>query len=187
MNIKLVGILIGLLVAVGGGGYLLMNKDSATDKNNETATNTNAETPKESEGTEIQGNLQTLRSDGKARECTLAYSDSNGSGNGKMYTDGKGRGRIIIDLVTERGNAGQSNTLTDGDKTYSWTTTAGGSFGFVFDTSTIQTKNTGSPTTSSTAAAGKDFSLKCKDWSVDEAVLTVPTDVKFTTLPTTPQ
>lgn len=184
MSKNLVGILIGLLVAVGAGGYLIMNKNSSNKQDSQTAQNPVAETPKVNEGTEVQGSLQSLRSDGKARECTLSYSDGAGSGSGTMHTDGKGRGRIKIDLVTERGNAGQSNTLISGDKVYSWTTTDSGSFGFVFDTSTIQTQNTGSPTTSSTATAGKDFSLKCKDWSVNESVLTVPADVKFSTLTT---
>lgn len=183
MSKKLVGILIGLVLAIGAGGYLLMRSDSKPKQNAQTPQSENSNIEGETQGTEIQGNLQSLRSDGNARECTFSYSDGNGSGNGKMYTDGKGRGRIIIDLVTERGNAGQSNTLTNSDKTYSWTTTTGGSFGFVFDTSTIQTQNTGSPTTSSSAAAGKDFSLKCKDWSVDESILTVPTDVNFTATP----
>lgn len=183
MSKNLVGILIGLLVAVGVGGYLIINKNTDNKQALQTTNNTNTKAQNENDGTEMQGSLQSLRSDGKARECTMKYSDSNGSGSGKMYTDGRGRGRITLDLVSERGNAGQSNTLTNGDKTYSWTTTAGGSFGFVFDTSTIQTKNTGSPTSSSTAAAGKDFDLKCKDWSVDEAVLMVPLDVKFTPIP----
>ncbi len=186
MNVKLVGILIGLLVAVGAGGYFIMNKNSDKKQNVQTTQNPKTESSKEVEGTEIQGSLQSLRSDGKARECTLSYSDGAGSGNGKMYTDGKGRGRVILDLVTERGNSGQANTLINGDKVYSWTKTDSGSFGFVFDASTIQTQNTGSPTTSSTATAGKDFSLKCKDWSVDESVLTVPADVKFSALSPTP-
>lgn len=184
MSKNLVGILIGLLVAVGAGGYLIMNKNSTPNQSAQTAQNTNSSPPAETQGTEVQGSLQSLRSDGKARECTLSYSDTAGSGNGTMHTDGKGRGRVKIDLVTERGNAGQANTLISGDKVYSWTTTDSGSFGFVFDTSKIQTQNTGSPTTSSTATAGKDFSLKCKDWSVDEAILTVPADVKFSTLTT---
>lgn len=185
MNVKLIGILIGLLVAVGAGGFLVMNRNADSKQASQSTNSSNTQAQNESDGTEMQGSLQSLRSDGKARQCTMKYSDSNGSGSGKMYTDGKGRGRVTLDLVTERGNAGQSNTLTNGDKTYSWTTTDGGSFGFVFDTSTIQTQNTGSPSTSSTATAGKDFDLKCKDWIVDEAVLAVPTDVKFTSLPAT--
>lgn len=52
MNVKLIGILIGLLVAVGAGGFLVMNRDSdnkqssqSTNKSNtNTVPNSNSET-----------------------------------------------------------------------------------------------------------------------------------------------
>ena len=102
-----------------------------------------------------------------------------------MYTDGKGRGRMQLELKTERGNTGQSNTLVSGGKVYSWTVTEGAAIGFVADASTIQPNAAGSPTDSSSQTAGKNFSLNCKSWNVDEAMLAVPTDVNFTALPST--
>lgn len=186
---KLTMIIVGVIVAIAAvGGYLLMNKDDKTDVVSNTSTNnqSNQNQSETANEEEIDGSLETFRSAGKARTCTLSYSDSAGSGNGKMYTDGKGRGLMMLDLVTERGNTGQSNTLVLSEKTYSWTKTDGGSFGMVFDTKTIQPNSTGSPTNGSTQTAGKNFSMKCKNWSVDESILTVPSDVTFSALPTTP-
>ncbi len=192
MNIKVIAIVVGAIVLIGGGAYFLTkdDKDSNSSSQSSQTDQTNQE-PKEneqtqaSEETEVTGNLQTLRAGGKAQQCSMSYSDGAGSGSGTMYTDGKGRGRIQLTLTTSRGNAGESNTLVTGEKVYSWTKTDGGSFGYIFDASTVQPGSTGSPTTSSSQTAGKDFSLKCKSWNVDEAVLTVPTDVNFSVLPST--
>ena len=184
MNKKILLAIGVAVVAIGAvAGVLVMNKDDSTSNSNQT----NSESADSSSDTETSsdGNLLTLSGAGKAQECNFSYSDSNGQGSGKMYTDGKGRGRMQLELTTERGNTGQSNTLTTGGKVYSWTVTEGTSMGFVADASTIQPNAAGSPTDSSSQTAGKNFSLNCKSWSVDEAVLTVPTDVNFITLPTT--
>ena len=186
MNRNIIIIVVVVLIVAAGGAFLLLKKDdSPVNKSQNTQTEQESVT-QASEGTAMQGNLQTLRSDGVARVCTMSYSDTAGSGNGTMYSDGKGRGRIQLSLKTERGNAGESNTLMTGDKVYSWTKTDGGSFGLVFDASTVKANSTSSPTTSSSQTGGKNFELKCKGWTVDESVLTVPSDVKFTSLPATP-
>lgn len=182
-----------ILLAVGGAiiligavaGVLLMGKDDSPKGTSQSSTQANSDsagTSTEAE-TASEGSLVTLSGAGKAQECSLSYSDSNGQGTGKMFTDGKGRGRMQLELTTERGNTGQSNTLTTGGKVYSWTVTEGAAFGFVMDASTIQTNAAGSPTDSSSQTAGKNFSLECKSWNVDETILTVPTDVNFTALP----
>lgn len=185
MNTKLIAIVAAAIVLVGGGVFLVSRDGSNGSQNSESnpQTEEGAKQAQASEKTETVGNLQTLRSGGKAQECDMSYSDDSGSGTGKMYTDGKGRGRISLELTTSRGNSGQSNTLVTDEKVYSWTTTDGGSFGFVFDASTVQAGATGSPTTSSSQTAGKDFKLACSSWNVDESVLTVPSDVNFSQLP----
>ncbi len=179
------GVVVALIIIGGGVGYVLTREDKPVAKNQ--VTQNGQDTTKTSSGTgeetQVQSNLQTLRTGGKAQVCTMSYSADDGNGTGKMYTDGKGRGRLQIDLTTARGNQGQSNTLITNEKIYSWTKTDGGSFGFVFDASTIKPDSTGSPTTSNSQTAGKNFDLKCQDWSVDEAVLTIPTDVNFSALP----
>ncbi len=186
MRNKLIIIVILLVLAGGGAAFTLLKKDDKPTVNSNQTKTQNQTQQTASEESEVQGNLQTIRNDGTPRQCSMSYSDTAGNGTGTMFSDGKGRGRIQLELVTERGNKGESNTLMSGEKVYSWTKTDGGSFGLVFDASTVKAGSTGSPTTSSSQTGGKDFSMKCKNWSVDEAVLTVPTDVNFSALPTTP-
>lgn len=186
MNKRFITILVGAFIIVGAG-VLLFGKNNDTNSSRNPATNQTKQASTDgtsSDSTEMTGNLQTLRTGGKAQECSMSYSDDAGSGSGKMYTDGKGRGRIQISLKTSRGNTGESNTLVTDEKIYSWTTAEGASFGFVINASTVPAGSTSSPTTSSSQTAGKDFSLKCKGWSIDESVLSVPTDVKFSELTT---
>lgn len=189
MNTKVIAVIVGAIVVLGGGVYFVTKNNTNSQSNNQTTSdssktsNENAESNNQDEGSDVQGSLQSLSGGGKALECTMNYGGEEGIGSGKMYTAGDGRGFITLELTTDRGNSGTSNTLITADKAYSWTVTDGGSFGLVFDKSAIQ--STGSPATSSTAAAGKDFSMKCKGWKVDETKLTVPSDVKFSEIPGT--
>ncbi|MEK7059141.1 MAG: hypothetical protein AAB971_00045 [Patescibacteria group bacterium] len=181
-------LLIGVVLVAGGitAAVLMMNKDKSSDTKNQSSTQTNTTKSKNQTAetkTAVNGNLKTLAIGGKARECDLGYSGSDGEGAGKLYTDGNGRGRIQLELTTAKGNKGESNTLITGDKVYSWTKTESGAFGFVFDADDVQTNSTGSPTTSNSQTAGKNFSLKCKSWNVEESLVTVPADVNFSALP----
>src|SRR3989344_1285640 len=184
MNKKILLAVGAALVVIGAAAaFLVMGKDVSPATSDQSSTQANnSSTEKEITS---DGNLLTLSGGGKAQECSMSYSDSNGQGTGKMYTDGKGRGRMQLELTTERGNIGQSNTLVTGGKVYSWTVTEGAAIGFVADASTIQPNAAGPPTDSSSQTAGKNFSLNCKSWNVDEAMLAVPTDVNFTALPST--
>jgi uncharacterized protein YxeA len=173
------------VLGVGGwfGYQTLQDKpqDTANSAATQNTTNTNTTDGEEN----LEGSLETFRSAGKARKCSLSYSGENGNGSGTMYTDGKGRGRITLDVATEKGNTGESNTLVLSEKSYSWTKTDSGTFGLAFNTSDIKTDSQSS-NTSTQQSADKNFSMKCKSWSVEESVLTVPSDVTFTSLPTTP-
>lgn len=194
MNNKLLFAVIGVVLVAGIGTavFMMSSKDevTSTDVSQQSAgsesESESGNTSTESEGkSQVEGNLTTLAVSGKAQVCDMSYSGENGEGNGKMYTDGAGRGRITLDLATARGNQGQSNTLVKEDKVYSWTKTDSGSFGIVMDVSAIQTDSSGSPTTSNSQTAGKNFKMTCKKWVVDESVLTVPSDVNFTSTPVT--
>lgn len=185
MNTKVTIAIVAAVVIIGGGAaYFAMNQDEDTKTATQTTKSTSTEPASSSQETSVKGSLASIRSDGKARSCTFTYS----GGSGTMYSDGKGRGLLTMELVTEKGNVGQSNTLTTVDKVYSWTKTASGSVGFVFDASTLKTESSTSSSASSsnTQNASQNFDLKCKNWNVDEAILTVPADVTFSTLPTAP-
>lgn len=181
-TLMIVGAVI-LVVAVAGGVFF-MSKDDTNDNSSQDS-QTNQKSSEQTQNTEQsqteQGNLFSIASGGKAQQCEMNYSGTNGSGTGKMYTDGKGRGLMTIDIKTEKGNTGQSNTLVTADKVYSWTTANGQTFGFVADKS----KYTSSSSTSSASSAdpNQKFDMNCQAWTIDESKLTVPSNVNFTALP----
>lgn len=181
-------LIVGAVVAVlalGGLGYVLtQNKDDDTATNNTSnQTSNTSQTQTEEEHNEEQGNLFSLAGGGKAQECDMSYSGANGTGTGKMYTDGKGRGLMTLSVNTAQGNTGQSNTLVTSDKVYSWTTTGGQNFGFVFNKSTYTANQSSSSSSSTSADPNQNFKLDCHSWTVDESKLSVPANINFTSLP----
>lgn len=167
--IFVVGIVAGLM------SYFVFAKPAqqATDSKNKNAS--------EEEMVE-NGNIFTLVDMGHAHQCTFTYSGSTGNSEGKMYTDGKGRGLMTVDVKTAKGNTGQVNTLLLNDKVYGWTETDGKTVGFVYSKSTI-TSGKGSSASSSGVDPNQKFELKCSSWNVDEAKLSVPSNVNFMSMP----
>ncbi len=180
-------LIVGGVVVLGlvGGGVFLATKDDSSNNSESTTQSTNGslQATKTNDESKVDGNLQSISSGNKARQCTFSYSGPNGNGQGSMFTDGKGRGLMTTEVTTERGNVGQSNTLITADKAYSWTTTDGRSFGFILDKEKLNSGNTSSSANSGSQDAGKNFSMDCKGWSVDETKLAPPKDITFSALP----
>lgn len=187
----LIGILVAILVLGGVAYFVFSGKDDnntissqtqSTNQNKTTDQNTDSANPENS------GNLKTLSEAGKAQKCTMKYSGNNGSGDGTMYSDGKGRGLMTMSYQTEQGNSGISNTLYNQDKVYTWTTVNGQTFGMVLEKSAYESQSgnsSQSETSKNTPDPNEKFDLNCSSWNVDESVLTPPADVNFTsfTLP----
>ena len=189
MNKKGMLIVGGVVAALVLAGLVyFMTKDDTSDNTqtnstqNDTASS-ETEQHNEDEHSQQQGNLFSISGAGKAQQCDLSYSGAGGSGTGKMYTDGKGRGLMSLSLATTQGNTGQMNTLVTSDKVYTWTATGDQAFGFVYDKSRFNTNsNTGSES-SSTANPNQDFNLDCHNWTVEESKLTAPSNINFSSLP----
>lgn len=186
MSKKLMLIIAGIVVAGGVAAFVVTNKDDNSGSSNTTQSSAQTQ-QKNSDDNKIKGSLSSLSGDGKARECTFTSSGPSGDTKGTMYSDGNKRGLMVINATTEQGNSGATNILTTVDKSYSWTTTNGQTFGLVFDNSTINA-NTPAETgqTSGAAATNQEFDMDCKDWKVDESKLTPPSDVNFQGLPVVP-
>lgn len=170
-----------LLVAAGGGGAYLLTRgnDTASD-----STQNTADQSKQENGTKSEASFSSVANGGKAQKCTFTYEGSDGNGTGTMYGDGDGRGFMTMEVKSAKGNTGTSNTLTTADKAYGWFETGGKKTGFAFDKSTFENR-AGSNQTSSTAGTdpSKKFTMDCQDWTVDESLFSVPSDVTFITLP----
>ena len=183
MNKKLIIGIVAVVVILGAGaGYFAMQDDS---KNNSTATSSQTASDQsnqkiEADDDKVSGSLSTVSKNGKAQECTFTSVGSSGSVDGKMYTDGKGRGLMEISLATEQGNQGKSHTLLTTDKVYSWTETGSQTFGVVYDKTQLEAQtNSSQPTQETAGTNNQSFDFDCKNWTVDEAKLTVPEGVNF--------
>ncbi len=181
MSKVIIGAVVAAVIVVAGGAVVFLRKDDSptTTSRSGSSTSSNAES--------TNGNVFSLSGGGKALACTYTYSGSNGSGEGKMYTDGKGRGLMSTKVETEKGNTGESNVLSLNDDVYAWTVSNGQTFGFKSTKAAYTAPTSAStPTTQSTGASdpNANFDMDCKDWSVDESVLSVPSNVTFTSLPT---
>lgn len=185
-------VLIGVVIVavIGAGAYILFgNKDNGDSTANNSSTGSSQNQISTTKDSTENGNIYSLTTSGSARKCTFTYSGANGSGTGTMYSDGKGRGLMNMEVVTTEGNKASTNTLVTADKVYGWTDTGGHSMGFIYDRSSLETNldsaqsSSNSGSSSSTADPNKDYKLKCVSWTVDEATLAVPSDVMFTTIP----
>lgn len=191
MNKKLIiGVIIAVIVA--GGGYLVVNNSKDKDQNNSTSSQSTGDQKSSqsiSNSTEEikteDTNAEKLAKSGKPQHCTFDYASEQSTAKGNMYTDGKGKSRMTIDAVkTAQGNSGTNDMIIRDNKYYSWITTAGQTIGFSGELGS----QSGSQSSSSTAAPDKNFSMKCTGWTVDNSKFDVPTNVNFTsmnfTLPT---
>lgn len=170
----ILGILIGLLV-VGGGIYAYSSNQTKDDdqKENTTSETKTAESRKAS--------FVAVAGEGESQYCTMKYSGPKGSGEGKMYTDGEGSGRMEMTLQTEKGNSGTSNQIIKGDKVYSWFETDGKTIGMIMPLkeTSANTESTTQESQDSNPSPNEDFTLNCEDWDVDPEKFEVPTAVKF--------
>ncbi len=187
MNHKKLIIITALAVLVVGGGVFVftMNKDDKNVSQSTTQTQTADTNTQEHEGNHAmeQGNIYSLVDIGHAHKCTFTYNGSNGTGTGTMYTNGKGNGLMTIDVKTAEGKTGTINTLLLADDAYGWTQINGSTIGFKFKKSSVQAdakKAAGSATTD----PSQKFDLACENWTVNDSLFVVPSNVQFMSLPT---
>lgn len=179
MSAKLIGIIVVVLLAVGGVGYMVMqNKD---DKKASTADNSKTAL-KDPESDVYKGDLLDITTAGKARKCTFSATVENVTSNGTLYTDGKGRGFMEIAVA----DVGSTNVLALSDKVYGWTTAGGSTTGFTYTKAELEkmASDAGASTQSGAASsANQPFDMKCTTWSVDITKFTVPTNINFMSMP----
>lgn len=182
---KVVAIIIVVIVALLGVFWFLMRDDGNNDDNKSA---TSSSQSNKSESLDYNGSLASLASAGKARKCTMNYSDeSGGTGTGTSYTDGKGKSRLTITVTNSDGKQSTINTIVKDGKSYAWFVSGEQSFGYISDAKVPQGDDKAQATTtapSGTVSPDKKFSMKCVSWSVDTSQFDVPTTINFITLPT---
>lgn len=182
MSGKLIGIIVAALVVIGGGAayVIAQNKD---DEKASTASNAKDVTKDPENSDMYKGDLLNITTAGKARTCTFSATVENVTSNGTLYTDGKGRGFMEIQVA----DVGSTNVLALSDKVYGWTTTGSSTTGFSYSKAELEkmASDAGANTQTGAAAssANQPFDMKCTTWKVDIAKFTVPTNINFMSLP----
>lgn len=181
-------IVIAVIILIGAGVALFVLRSSSKEPVSSTnSTGTTSQTQQSTVKEPENGNIFSLSGSGKQQKCTFTYSGPSGEGTGTMYSDGKDRGLMTVEVKTAQGNTGKSNTLLQADKVYGWTESDGQTVGFVYDKAkfTSGSTNPNSSGTNSNVDPNTKFNLSCNNWTVDETMLSVPRNINFMSLPAT--
>ncbi|MCC7543390.1 hypothetical protein IT415_01620 [bacterium] len=171
-----IGVGVIILFGLGVGGYMYfrgVQPSPSQSSSSQTSTTTAVENS--------SMNLNSLASSGQPRECIFTTTVSNGTGEGHMYSDGKGLARLTINTTSSSGEQGESNTLLRDGKAYSWTNYSGQMMGFVMPMSSAPAPDSGTGD-ASTNSNNTNFNVTCKAWAVDSGKFSVPSDIQFQSL-----
>ena len=157
-----VGIGLLVLVALGIGGYTVLNNRTQSGSPNQENTTTEAD----------QKSLKDLLTLGKTQTCN--FSDDMGNTGAIYVSGGKMRGDFsskIEDKVLG------SHMIVDAETSYVWTDGQKEGFKMSFDKQEVeasaQQANEGS------VDVDKKIDFSCKAWVSDSSVFVVPTDITF--------
>lgn len=171
MNPKIIG-LVAAIVVVAGGIYFFTAKDaqSPTEVAN---TNTQSNTEETLADNNSKRSLKDIVGLGGGQKCT--YAMDNGSGT--LYA-GNGKARMDLAIQTS-GQTIMSHMIVDGTTSYSWQD--GQTTGIKITTNPSAPTNT--PETSqqnnNTVDPNTEFDYDCSSWSIDNSLLTPPSNVTF--------
>ncbi len=166
MNQKII-LVIGLLILIGGGIFFLTKKSSSP------VSTTGSQT-----GNAIEGTLKSLLTGGKSVKCTFTNQVEGATSEGTVYVAGeKMRGDF---KTTAEGASTNSHMIVDSQFSYIWTDESNQGFKFPVESEA-------SPTTEGTTTPNQGFDLNekvnysCQDWSADNSLFTLPSNVTFST------
>ncbi len=118
--------------------------------------------------------IDKLLAEGKSVKCTYDNTDDTGVRNqGTAYFAG---GKMFGDFTATQtdGNVYQSNVLKVNNTQYVWDKEK--KEGYKVDTTAITDS---SETNNDSFKNNKEYDFNCSDWSVDESMFAVPSDVNF--------
>lgn len=176
MSKVVIGVGAIILFGLGVGGYMYFIRTQSSPSQ---PSSSQTSTIPAAENTSM--NLNNLASSGQPRECIFTTTVSNGTGEGHMYSDGKGLARLTINTTSTSGEQGESNTLLKDGKVYSWTNYSGQMMGFVMPMNSAPAPDSGTGD-ASTNSNNTNFNVTCKSWTVDSSKLTIPSDIQFQSL-----
>jgi hypothetical protein len=170
-NIAIGVIVVVLILLLGAGGYLMLNKNAG----NSTKT-VSAPTAKPTATGQTTKSLIDLIKMGQNLRCSFKTDVTNGSTDGTVYVSGQ---NIRTDFnVTTNGKTLQTSMISMGGTNYIWGSglpTAGG-----IKMTVALDKISQNQQASNYFNANQKVNYNCSPWNVDSSLFTPPSNVKFT-------
>lgn len=162
--------IIAVLIILVAGWWLFMSKgDNNQMKNSEQAAG-QAQTESQKQNL----SPKELFAQGKTQKCQTSFETAEGKGNGQLYI-ANGKMRTDTTMVIG-GNSITTHMIMDDSMAYVWIDGQNMAFKMPIDQLEQQ-----QPETQTQASANLDtkYEVICSDWSIDESLLTPPSNVNF--------
>lgn len=176
MNKKIL-IIIGIvaIIALGLTAWFLINKEDETQNNSETsaAQSSSNQVSEEAAPKTINGLLAA----GANKKCTLTTSDGGTQVTGTIYISAAKKMRGEYSSTSE-GKTSAGNMIITQDVQYFWVPDS--KQGIKINLSDVAANSQSAGQSNSGGLnTDKDYNFSCSDWTIDEALFVVPTDVNF--------
>ena len=167
--------IIGAVLVIGVGAYLIFGRDNGNDTNGSVTEQSDASTVEEN-------SVNGLLAQGKDISCTYEQTDDAGNrSQGTVYVSGK---QMRGDFTLSGDTNISSHMIRKGDIQYVWQ--EGSDQGYKTDTSkltqTEQNQDSATADSDKTVDADKKYNYKCDSWNVDNNKFDLPSGVQFTDL-----
>jgi|GEM_PF-702972 len=186
---KIVAIVIGLLVILGGGYALLnMEGDSSMEVAGDGTSNSIAvgePNPSAPVSPSAKGSFKDLLGKAGAQKCTVSQESDISKSTGVFYVSGgKGRGDFQNTVLSGAGagTISQTSMIMEGDTIYAWdvSTKQGMKMSMTdMEKNAQPTGTTQAPTNTAAQQFNQSYDYTCENWKVDSTLFTPPTGVVF--------
>lgn len=171
----LIGIVLLLLVVLGGGVFMVMNKNPGTAVQSTVA---DAQVTTPGGGGSVQKTLKELFTSGVAQKCTFSNTSETPAVQGVTYiSSGKVRGDFSTAIADKTIT---SHMIVEGNTNYMWTDEQKVGFKMTIDTDAAATPvPTGSAMSQQAFDMNKTMEYNCSPWVVDASLFVPPTNIEF--------
>lgn len=170
MSKNLIVTIIVILIALGAGGYYLMNRQPAVPVNPEPAEPVVSPTT-----TMEKTTLKSFMNMGGNQQCEFSDMETGSSGS-VFIADGKMRGDFSANAG---GKATASHMINDGKDIYIWMDDQATGFKTSLTAMEEMSNTEGMTGVNQTVDLNKQVDYKCESWSADQLKFAVPVEVKF--------
>jgi hypothetical protein len=166
-----VGIVMGLVVVVGGGYYLMSTNPIQAPRG------TSPQIAETAQAGKFTGSVAELTKRGGSWKCTVDAATAQSISAGVTYVSGNKVRADFTTLVQGYGSV-ESHMIADGESVYSWSSMMPQGI-----KTTMMAQGVGGTATSGQGGdANQSYSYDCQPWTSDASLLVPPANVTFKTV-----